>query len=155
VLRKGERVGELRFADSDGKEYTLGDFGQNRAVVFFFYPMDFSPGCTMEACHFRDSYDQIRKLGGEVFGVSTGSAQTQSRFRQKHDLPYRLIPDQEKMLSKTFGADRLGGLVLNRRATFVVAPDGEIVDAIHAEFSMAGHVKRAIETLERLKSKPE
>jgi len=151
MLGKGDAVGDLRFSDSEGKEHRLSEFADKRAVILFFYPMDFSPGCTKEACHFRDYYREICDLGGVVFGVSTDSVERHKQFKEKHHLPYPLIADANKSLSKTFGVRRLWGLLGNKRVTFVVAPDGRILEAIHSELSMSTHVERVIEVLKQLK----
>lgn len=153
MLKKGDRVANLTFTDSDGRNYRLADFEGRRAIVFFFYPMDFSPGCTKQACHFRDYYQEIKDLGAEVFGASTDSAQSHSEFKEKHALPYPLISDADRSLGKVFGTGRLGGLLGNKRVTFVVAADGEIVEAIHSELSMTAHVEQVLQVLKTLGEK--
>ena len=149
MLKKGDRVGDLTFTDSEGTSHRLSDFGTKRGIVFFFYPMDFSPGCTKEACHFRDYHREIVELGGEVFGVSGDSAESHSKFSEKHRLPYPLISDADGALRNAFGTSRLGGLLGSKRVSFVVSPTGEVVDVNHSELSMIGHVERVIEVLRR------
>jgi len=151
MLSKGDNVADLAFEDSDDNRYRLSDFKDKRAVVFFFYPMDFSPGCTKQACHFRDYYGEIKELGAEVFGISPSSAKQHSQFKEKYNLPYPLVPDADYSLSKTFGVARFVKILRPRRVTFVVRPGGEIVDAFHSELSMAAHAQRALEVLKRLK----
>ncbi|MEW6356489.1 MAG: peroxiredoxin [Planctomycetota bacterium] len=153
MLARGDCVEDLSFTDSEGKTYSLDDFRNRSAIVFFFYPRDFSPGCTKEACAFRDHHQEIKDLGAEVFGVSTDSAERHGEFREKHRLSYRLVPDTDGALSKTFGTGRLGGWLGNKRVTFIVAPDGTIIDQFQSELDMVSHVEHAIEVLKHLKEK--
>ena len=151
MLSKGDCVAELAFQDAEGNLYALADFEGKRAVAIFFYPMDFSPGCTREVCHFRDHHQEMRDLGAEVFGVSRDSAESHAKFRAKHGLGFPLIADEDGSLAKAFGTGRLGGLLGNKRVTFVVKPDSEIIEAIHSELSMVAHVECVIEVLKALK----
>jgi len=151
MLEPGDRVGDLQFSDSEAVVCCLNDFRDRSAIVFFFYPKDFSPGCTKEACTFRDYHREIQDLGAEVFGVSTDTAEKHAEFKERHKLPYRLVPDTDGALSKVFGTGRLGGWLGNKRVTFIVAPDGTVIDRYQSELSMAGHVEHVIEILEQLK----
>jgi len=151
MLKKGDNVAGLTFTDHQGNTHCLDDFKDRSAVILFFYPMDFSPGCTREACYFRDYYREIVDLGGVVFGVSTNSADSHAKFGEKHKLPYPLIPDTDRRLSKTFGTGRLGGWLGNKRVTFVLAPDGEVIDVIRSELDMRAHAQRVVEILTKLK----
>lgn len=151
MLKKGDRTGDFSFRDSEGREYSLAEFRGKRAVVFFFYPMDFSPGCTKEVCYFRDYYRELTDLGAEVFGVSANSAESHVQFREKHSLPYPLVPDTDGGLRRRFGTGRLGGLLGSKRVTFLVTPDGDVIETVHSELSMMAHVERAMEVLKELK----
>ena len=153
MLKKGEKVQELTFQVEGGKEHTLSDFSENKAVVFFFYPKDFTPGCTKQACSFRDHYGEIRELGGAIFGISLDDESSHDAFREKYKLPFSLISDPDAKLSKIFGAKRRFGFgpLKTRRATFMVAPStGEIIEAFSHEFNMAFHAEKVIEVLEKM-----
>lgn len=150
MLKKNDRVTELEFQDSEGINYRLEKFHGRKAIALFFYPMDFTRICTVQVCHFRERYDEICKLGGELFGVSLDDDATHNSFISKHQLPFPLIFDNRKKLGKQFGVLRLGGILRNKRATFVLSPAGIILDVIHNEFNAEVHADRFIEILESM-----
>jgi len=150
MLKVGDNVGNLEFKDFEGRSYRLSDFSDKRAVVFFFYPRDFSPGCTRQACYFRDYYHEIKELNAEVFGISTDSPKKHKRFKERYNLPYPLIADSNRELSRKFGVRRFGGLLGNKRVTFILSPTGKVVDVFQSEFSMIAHVEHVIEVLKGL-----
>lgn len=150
MLKKGDKISELNFIDSKGKSYRLEDFNEKKAIGLFFYPMDFTRICTAQACHFRDRYKEIQELGGEVFGVSMDGSSEHEAFIGAYHLPYPLIHDEKKVLGKQFGTLRLGGILRNKRATFILSPKGEILEVIHNEFNADIHAERFIEILRSL-----
>ncbi|MBL7995681.1 peroxiredoxin [bacterium] len=152
MLRKNDRIGELEFQDSEGINYRLEQFRNLKAVALFFYPMDFTRICTAQACHFRERYEEIQKLGGELFGVSLDDNATHNSFISKHQLPFPLIFDNKKQLGKEFGVLRLGGILRNKRATFIISPEGIIVDVIHNELNAEIHADRFIDVLKSMGS---
>jgi thioredoxin-dependent peroxiredoxin len=94
-----------------GEEVSLRDFvGKKRAVVLFFYPKDDTPGCTKEACSFRDGYEQFGNLGVEVIGVSSDSVRSHQRFVEKHDLPFVLLSDEGGEVRRLYGVPNTFGL---------------------------------------------
>lgn len=154
MLKKGDKIDQLTFKTSTGHTYDLEALKEHKAIVFFFYPKDFTSGCTKEVCHFRDFYSEIREAGGAIFGISLDDDASHEAFRDKHTLPYELISDKEKTLSRQFGVLRLGGLLLVRRATFVINPQtGEVVDAFSSELNMNVHADRALESIKALTDK--
>ena len=102
ALQVGDKAPSLLGVNQDGKEIKLADFA-GKKVVLYFYPKDNTPGCTAEACSLRDGYDELRKEGYEVIGVSTDSASSHQKFISKQNLPFNLIADTDKKLSETFG----------------------------------------------------
>lgn len=146
MLKKGDRIPtELRFTTSCGETQSLQDLTEHEIVVFYFYPKDFTPGCTKEACYFRDHFGEIREMGGQVFGISLDGSDSHEAFREKYQLPFALIPDENKELSRLFGVLLLGGLLKTRRATFLIDPrTGEVVDAFNNGLNMTIHADRVI-----------
>jgi len=102
ALQVGDKAPSLLGVNQDGKEIKLADYA-GKKVVLYFYPKDNTPGCTAEACSLRDGYDELRKEGYEVIGVSTDSASSHQKFISKQNLPFNLIADTDKKLSETFG----------------------------------------------------
>ena len=102
ALQIGDKAPAVLGVNQDGKELKLVDFA-GKKVVLYFYPKDSTPGCTAQACSLRDNYDELRKAGYEVIGVSTDNAASHQKFIAKQNLPFPLIADTDKKLSDTFG----------------------------------------------------
>jgi len=102
ALQVGDKAPTLLGLNQDGKEITLADYA-GKKLVLYFYPRDNTPGCTAEACSLRDGYDNLRKQGYEVIGVSTDSAASHQKFIAKQNLPFPLIADTDKKLSEAYG----------------------------------------------------
>ncbi len=149
---KGDTLPDLSFKTSSGQTHTLAGLRDHSAVIFFFYPGDFTPGCTKEVCFFRDAFGDLTQEGAALFGISLDSDEKHERFREKYNLPFPLIADADKSLSRAFGVLRLGGFLKVRRATFVVDPKTmQIVESFSNEFNMNIHAERALETIKTLK----
>jgi len=101
-LQIGDKAPAVLGINQDGKEIRLADFA-GKKVVLYFYPKDNTPGCTAQACSLRDGYDDLRKAGYEVIGVSADSEASHQKFIAKQNLPFTLIADTDKKLSETFG----------------------------------------------------
>lgn len=146
------KVGDLAPAfaalDETGKEHRLSGY-KGKTVVLYFYPKDSTPGCTTEACDFRDSYKSFLKKGAVVLGVSPDSAKSHSNFKAKQSLPFPLLVDSEKALCHLFGVWKEKSLYGRKfmgveRSTFVIGPDGRIKDAVR-KVRVDGHVKTILE----------
>lgn len=141
MLDVGDSVrGRLEFTDDEGRRYDASALSRYRGLAIYFYPMDFTRVCTEEACAFRDVYGEILRLGGAVFGVSLDSDAKHRAFRKQYHIPFPLICDRTKDLSRLFGALRLGGLLRNKRVTFVIDQEGIIRARIHNERNGLVHV---------------
>ncbi|HEY9186144.1 MAG TPA: peroxiredoxin [Salegentibacter sp.] len=126
ALKIGDQVPDLSLKDETGKEFNFRN-ADNKALVVYFYPKNFTPGCTREACGFRDSYEDFRELGAEVIGVSSDSKESHSKFKIKHQLPFLLLSDFNKKARKAFGVrSNLLGL-LPGRETFVFNKAGNLI----------------------------
>lgn len=129
-MKIGDKVPEVLGTNEKGEEVKLGMFA-GRKVVLYFYPKDNTPGCTSEACSLRDGYDELRRQGYEVIGVSPDSEASHRKFIAKHELPFTLIADTEKALSQAFGVwgeKKMCGRTYMGilRTTFVIGEDGTI-----------------------------
>ena len=145
MLDRGDRIPDVSLVDADGRALTLSSLLE-RPIVLYFYPKDDTPGCTAEACRFRDDYDAFVEAGADVIGVSSDDAASHARFRTKHGLPFRLMSDPGGAARKAFGIPKTLG-VLPGRATFVIARDGSILYAFNSQFAPAQHVAHALEAL--------
>jgi peroxiredoxin Q/BCP len=129
-VQEGKPAPEFELEDADGKKRSLKDFaGKN--VVLYFYPKDDTPGCTKEACGFRDLWKDIQKAGAVVLGVSADSGESHKRFATKYKLPFTLLSDPDRKTMKTYGAfgekmmygKKTVGVI---RSTVLIGPDGKV-----------------------------
>jgi peroxiredoxin Q/BCP len=128
TLAKGDQAPDFELADQDGKTHRLGDYA-GQTVVLYFYPRDDTPGCTKQACSFRDDMEEIRDEGAVVLGVSTDDAESHQRFIAKHELNFPLLVDSDAEVATRYGAWGEKTLYGRKsigmtRATFVIGPDG-------------------------------
>lgn len=138
MLKAGDKAPEFVLPDESGRETSLSDLLKEGPLILYFYPADFTPGCTKEACAIRDIHDEITGVGLQVVGISPQDGESHTRFREKHGLPFRLLADPEKTVIKMFGVDGPLGVGV-RRATFLVAQDRKIQDAVVADIRIGRH----------------
>jgi peroxiredoxin Q/BCP len=129
-LRVGDQAPEISSVDQNGNEFSLQAL-QGQKVILYFYPKDDTPGCTKEACSFRDNWSKLQKQGYGVVGVSPDSARRHQNFINKYELPFTLIPDQEKEIINTYGVwgkkEFMGREITGvLRTTFVIDENGKI-----------------------------
>jgi peroxiredoxin Q/BCP len=147
MLGVGERAPDFEGVLADGKRIRLEDVLARHHAVLYFYPKDFTPGCTREACSFRDHRGEIAALGAEIYGVSLDPPEKHAAFAERHSLPFPLISDVDRSIARSFGVLRLGGLLLTKRVTFVIDRSGVIRHVTRSELAMDRHVDDAIEAL--------
>ena len=138
MLKRGDRAPDFALPDQDGDEISLARLLAQGPVVLYFYPADFTPGCTKEACSIRDMHDEIAAAGMRVVGVSPQDAASHARFRNKHKLPFTLLADPDKKVIKAWGVDGPLGIGV-RRATFLIGTDAIISDAVLADIRIGRH----------------
>jgi peroxiredoxin Q/BCP len=146
MLDVGARAPDFLLTDHDRKEVSLSDLVQNGPLILYFYPADFTPGCTKEACSIRDIHNDIKSVGLQVAGVSPQNAKSHTRFRDEHDLPFILLSDEDKVAIKMYDVDGPFGVGV-RRATFLISQDRIIKDAVMADVFIGRHeefIKKAI-----------
>ncbi len=151
ALRVGDPAPDFEVPSSTGETVRLSDYRGKSEVVLFFYPKDNTPGCTVEACSFRDSYEAFREAGAEVIGVSSDSADSHQRFADRFRLPFVLLSDSDGSLRSRFGVPRTLG-VFPGRVTYVIDRDGIVRHIFSSQIQPKRHVAEAIEVLKRLKS---
>jgi len=119
MLSTGERAPDFALPDQDGREQRLSKLLNGQALILYFYPADFTPGCTREACDIRDLHAQILSAGLRIVGVSPQAPESHRRFREQHHLPFMLLSDVDKVAVKAFDVDGPLGIGV-RRATFLI-----------------------------------
>lgn len=132
MIEAGERAPEFSLHDQDGKTWTLSGLLSDGPLVLYFYPADFTPGCTKEACSIRDMHDDIAEAGMRVVGISPQDSDSHSRFASRHNLPFTLLADPERVAVRAYGVDGPMGIGV-RRATFLIGADGIVQDSVLAD----------------------
>ena len=146
MLKNGTRAPEFDLEDQNGKRHTLKSLLADGPLILYFYPADFTPGCTKEACSFRDLQKDLVAAHLRVVGVSPQDAASHQRFAQKHGLNFPLLADPDKKAVKAYDVDGPLGFGV-RRGTYLIDADGTIRDSVLADLRIAEHeafVKRAL-----------
>ena len=151
TIQEGKPAPPFTLQDMEGRPVSLDDF-RGKDVVVYFYPRDETPGCTKEACAFRDLWDDIRETGVEVLGVSPDSADSHRRFAANHRLPFRLLSDPDRSMMTTYGAfgDKMSYGKKTRgviRSTVWIGPDGNVKKRWAKVGSAADHPAQVLEAL--------
>src|SRR4051794_817803 len=144
----GDKAPAFAAKDQDGKTVKLADFAGKQTVLLYFYPKDQTPGCTKEACGFRDSLDDLKKKGVAVLGVSRDDAESHKKFIAKENLNFPLLVDTDGKITEAYAAG-MAGKNMSRRVSFLIDKDGKIVhvtDATSADKHLA-EMKDAVEKL--------
>jgi peroxiredoxin Q/BCP len=149
-LRVGDAAPDFSALDEAGREHRLRDY-KGKTVVLYFYPRDSTPGCTTEACDFRDNHKAFLKKGSVVLGVSPDSAKSHLGFKTRQGLPFPLLIDEAKSLCRAYGVWKEKSMYGRKfmgveRSTFVIGPDGRLKD-IMRKISVPGHVEAVLGAL--------
>ena len=148
----GELVENFTLPDQDGNTVNLTDFA-GKPVVLFFYPKADTPGCTIEACGFRDHFAKLQKAGVVILGISRDTVKAQKKFADKYDLKYPLLADADQMIVKRFDLVKpktmYGKLVTGvERTTFVIGPDQKLLHVFH-KVKPEGHAEEVLALLKK------
>jgi peroxiredoxin Q/BCP len=147
-VKIGDKAPDFEGPTADGSRLGLKDFVGKKNVVLYFYPKDDTPGCTREACSFRDNIKPIRDMGAEIVGVSLDSIQSHDSFAKKYQLPFPLISDKDKRVSAAYGVLRDIGLSANR-VTFIIGKDGKVAK-VFPKVDVSKHTAEIVAALKEL-----
>lgn len=154
VLRIGELAPEFSGTDQNGILIQLRDFHTLKNVVLFFYPKDFSPGCTAEVCAFRDHFSSVAHLDAVVIGVSGDNELLHQKFSSTYALPYHLLSDTDGVIGKKYGVRFAAGFFrFNRRVSYVIDKEGVVRGVFRHEIMIRAHVRDVLACLEQLQSR--
>jgi peroxiredoxin Q/BCP len=153
MLREGQQAPDFKLPGSDGAPVSLRDL-RGRTVVLYFYPKDDTPGCTREACAFRDTQARLKKSGAVVLGVSPDSPDSHRRFRDKYRLGFTLLADEDKAVARSYGAygekllygKKVKGMI---RSTFIIDGAG-VVRKVFPRVRVDGHAEQVLAALAEL-----
>jgi thioredoxin-dependent peroxiredoxin len=147
MLKEGDQAPDIRLETDSGESFHLSGL-RGKRVVLYFYPKADTPGCTTEACEFRDDIQKFAKKGVAVVGISPDKTAAQAKFKQKYELPFTLLADQERAAAHAYGVwqeknmygKKVMGIV---RTTFVIGPDGKI-EKIYGSVKAKGHAAQVL-----------
>ncbi len=151
MIEEGKKAPAFTLPDSDGNKVSLKDF-KGKKVVLYFYPKDNTSGCTKEACSFRDNLPDFKKLEAVILGVSPDSQKSHQKFRDKYELPFTLLSDEDKTVlekygvwqeKKMYGKSYMGVV----RTTYVIDEDGKILK-VFPKVKVDGHTEEVLKVIE-------
>ena len=155
TLEIGQAVPSVELLADNGEQTTLANY-KGKYVVLYFYPKDMTPGCTTEACDFRDQHESFANLNAVIVGVSPDPQEKHKKFKEKHDLPFQLLVDDEHKLAeafdvwklkKNFGKEYMG----IERSTFIIDPDGKLIKEWR-KVKVKDHVEEALQYIKEIQS---
>jgi len=150
MLKEGDQAPDIKLETDSGEMFDLSQH-RGQTIILYFYPRADTPGCTVEACEFRDSSKKISKKGALIVGISPDTGKAQAKFKNKFDLPFILLADSERKISNAYGVikekNMYGKKVMGvSRTTFVIGPDGKIAK-IFSNVKAKGHADEVLSTL--------
>jgi len=149
-IKTGSKIPSFALKDQDGKLFDIKELLGWKNFVIYFYPKNDTPGCTKEACSFRDQFEDFVNAGAEVIGISADSVESHKRFAEKYKLTFRLLSDTENKVRKAFGvpANLLG--LLPGRVTYIVDKTGTVRHVFNSQLNAAKHAIEALKEIEQL-----
>lgn len=150
MLKPGTPAPKISLSNADGQTIHLNDFYGKKSLVVYFYPKNETPGCTKEACAFRDNYEAFTDAGAEVIGISMDTVKSHQQFIQNRRLPFVLLSDPEGKAHEAFDVGaKLFGLWRNR-VTFVIDKAGVIRHAFQSQINIDGHIQEALKMIQEI-----
>jgi peroxiredoxin Q/BCP len=149
AVKVGDKAPEFTLPSQMGDNVTLSEFFGKKNIVLYFYPKDESPGCTREACSFRDSYEELTNLGAEVIGVSGQSVESHKSFATHYGLPFILLSDKDNKVRELYGVPSTMGIIPGR-VTYIIDKHGVVRHIFSSQIQAERHVEEAKRTLMEL-----
>ncbi|RFC55755.1 peroxiredoxin [Brumimicrobium aurantiacum] len=151
-IEVGDQCPLFSLKDQEGKAFNIEEVLGKENIIIYFYPKDDTPGCTKQACSFRDAFEDFTKADAKVIGISSDNEESHKKFAQKHQLPFTLLADTQKSVRKAFGVPtNLLGLIPGR-VTYVVDKKGIVQGVFNSQMKVEQHVDEALSILEKAKS---
>lgn len=148
-VRLGDKAPDFRLMSYKGVEVSLSDFKGKKNVVLYFYPKDESPGCTKQACKFRDNYEKFLEYGAEVLGVSSDSLESHAKFSANHNLPFHLLSDSDGQVRRLYGISSTLGLIPGR-VTFIIDKEGTVRHIFASQHDAEKHIDESLKVLKEI-----
>jgi peroxiredoxin Q/BCP len=148
-VRVGDSAPDFTLDSQSGDKVRLKDFIGKKIIVLYFYPKDGTPGCTAEACSFRDNYDVFQQAGAEVIGISSDAVESHSAFVVKYNLQFILLSDKDQTVRKLYGVPSTLGL-LPGRVTYIIDKKGIVRHVFSSQFNATKHISEALRVIQSL-----
>ncbi len=146
-VKVGDMAPDFELKDKDKNTVRLSDYRGEKNVVVYFYPKDETPGCTAQACSFRDSYEDFQQAGAEVIGISSDGSSSHEGFAANHRLPFVLLSDLTGSVRKAYGAYDMFGMIPGR-VTFVINKEGRVIHKFDSQLSPTKHIEESLHILQ-------
>lgn len=150
-VKVGDAAPDFELGTRTGDKVRLSDYRGKKTVVLYFYPKDFSPGCTKEACAFRDSYELFKDAGAEVIGVSSDTEESHNKFAIKFDLPFLLLSDEGGKVRSQFGVPSSLGMIPGR-VTYVIDKQGIVRYIFNSQINAEKHIEESLKIVKSLQT---
>jgi peroxiredoxin Q/BCP len=150
-LKIGDSIPSFKAKDTNGDDFDSQNLVGHKPLVIYFYPKDNTPGCTTQACSFRDQYEDFKDLGAEVIGISSDSVESHQKFSKQYKLPFILLSDADKKIRKLFGVPSGMFGLLPGRVTYVTDKKGKII-MVFDSMMASKHIPKALEAVKKLVS---
>ncbi len=148
-LKVGDKIPSFTLKDQNNNIFSIDSILGKQAIVIYFYPKDDTPGCTKEACSFRDEFETFKNLDAKVIGISSDDVKSHKEFAKKYNLPFTLLADTDKDVRKMFGVPKYLGMIAGR-VTYVVDKKGTIVYIFNSMKKAEKHIEEALKALKAL-----
>ena len=150
-LKVGDTIPHFTAKDTNGNDFDSANVVGHKPLVIYFYPKDNTPGCTAQACSFRDQYEDFKDLGAEVIGISSDSVASHQKFSKQFKLPFILLSDSDKKIRKLFGVPAGMFGLLPGRVTYITDKNG-VIQMIFDSVLATKHISKALETIKKIVS---
>ena len=149
-LKVGDSVPTFTLKDQDNNDVNVANFIGKKAMVIYFYPKDDTPGCTKEACKFRDEFEAFTDLNVKVIGISSDDVESHKKFAEKYRLPFTLLADTENQIRKLFGVPKSMLGLIPGRVTYIINKKGKIIHIFNSQFGAEKHITEALLKLKEI-----
>ena len=147
-LKVGDPIPHFKTKDTNGNEFDSNNVVGKKTLVLYFYPKDNTPGCTAQACSFRDQYEDFKAIGSEVIGISADSSPSHQKFTEQYKLPFLLLSDENNEIRNLFGVPNALFGLLPGRVTYIINKEGIII-AIYNSMLANKHISKALEAIKK------
>jgi len=150
MIQISDKCPDFQLPDATGKMIQISELIGKKKLVIYFYPKDDTPGCTKEACSFRDSYEDFKNFDCEVIGISSEDEQKHAAFASRHKLPFILLSDKDKVARKLFGVPGNLFVLIPGRVTYIIGLDGIVKGIYNSQTNPLGHIEKALELIKSM-----